>query len=138
MAVDSGTTYNVFGLGDLPPGVTPEGPPGKPLSNASGGDIKTYGGVVAMLKNSDGKVGCGWAACAATWPLHSVSKITGPEDGPGVQDIMFNNRIGAVMPPGLVDLLLKHVKPVARYPRRGGLYVGDFEMSSFTRQGPAR
>jgi hypothetical protein len=138
VAADSGATDNVIGLDDLPDGVVPEGPAGPPFSNASGGDIKKYGKVVTLLENADGKVGCGWTACAVTRPLHSVSKVCGPEEGPGVQDFMFNNRIGVVMPPGLVDLLLKHIKPVARYPRRGGLYVGDFEMSSFTRQGPAR
>jgi len=37
-----------------------------------------------------------------------------------------------------LNLLLEHVKPVAKYSRRGGLYVGDFEMSRFTRLGPAR
>jgi hypothetical protein len=35
-------------------------------------------------------------------------------------------------------MLLKHIKPVAKYPRRGNLYVGDFEVSSFPRPGPAR
>jgi hypothetical protein len=139
VAVESGATDNVVGLDDLPRGVVPDGPPGKPFSNASGGDIKKYGKVVTMLENDDGKVGCSWTAAAVTRPLRSVSNIAGPEDHPvGIQDVMFNNRIGVVMPPGLVDLLLKHIKPVARYPRRGGLYVGDFEMSSFTRQGPAR
>jgi hypothetical protein len=67
-----------------------------------------------------------------------VSTIARPEDGPGLQDVMFDNHIGVVMPPGLVKIRLKHIKPIARHPRRGGLYVGDFEMSSFTRQGPAR
>ena len=100
------------------------------ISNASGGDIKKYGGVVTMLEGSDGNVGCGWTACAVTRPLHSVSNIAGPDEGPGVQEVMFNNRIGVVMPPGLVGLLLEHIKPVARHPWRGGLYVGDFEMSS--------
>ena len=51
---------------------------------------------------------------------------------------MFNNRIGVVLPSGILDMILKHVKPVASYPRRGGLYVGEFEMSSLPRQGPAR
>ena len=138
VAVDSGASDNVIGLDDLPAGVVPSGPVGPPFSNASGGDIKKFGKVVTMMESSDGKVGCGWTACAVTRPLHSVSKIAGPEEGPGLQDVMFNNRIGVVMPPGLVALLLKHIKPVARYPRRGGLYVGDFEMSSFPRQGPAR
>lgn len=138
VAADSGATDNVIGLDDLPAGVVPEGPIGPPFSNASGGDIQKFGKVATLMENEDGKVGCAWTACAVTRPLHSVSKVCGPEEGPGVQDFMFNNRIGVVMPPGLVNLILKYVKPVARYPRRGGLYVGDFEMSSFPRQGPAR
>ncbi len=36
VAADSGATDNVIGLGDLPAGVFPEGPPGPPFSNASG------------------------------------------------------------------------------------------------------
>ena len=137
--MDSGASANVIGLDDLPEGCVPVGPPGKPFSNASGGDIQKYGKVVTMLENSDGKVGCGWTACAVTRPLHSVSVIAGPEDHPeGLQDVMFNNKVGVVMPPGLVALLMKHIKPIARYPRRGGLYVGDFEMSSFTRPGQNR
>ena len=83
-------------------------------------------------------MGCGWTACAVTRPLQSVSKIAGPEDGPGVQDVMFNNRIGVVMQPGLLGILHTHVEPVAKYPRRGNLYVGDFNVSSFQRPGPTR
>ena len=138
VAVDSGATANVIGLDDLPKGCVPEGPVGAPFSNASGGDIKKYGKVKTLMTSADGQVGCGWTAAAVTRPLHSVSTIAGPEDGPGLQDVMFDNTIGVVMPPGLVKLLLKHIRPIARYPRRGGLYVGDFEMSSFTRQGQGR
>ena len=138
VAADSGASDSVIGLDDLPAGVVPQGPPGKPFSNASGGDIKKYGKVATLMENDDGKLGCHWTACDVTRPLHSVSATCGPEDGPGVQDFMFNNKIGVVMPPGLVNLIMKHVKPVARYPRRGGLYVGEFEMSSFPRQGQGR
>ena len=138
VAVDSGATANVIGLDDLPKGCVPEGPVGAPFSNASGGDIKKYGKVKTLMTSADGQVGCGWTAAAVTRPLHSVSTIAGPEDGPGLQDVMFDNTIGVVMPPGLVKLLLKHITPIARYPRRGGLYVGDFEMSSFPRQGQGR
>ena len=49
VAADSGATGNVIGLDDLPAGVVPQGPPGRPFSNASGGDIKKYGKVVTML-----------------------------------------------------------------------------------------
>jgi hypothetical protein len=138
VAVDSGATDNVIPLDDLPEGVELQGPPGPPFSDAQGGAIQKFGKCVTLLENAQTKVGVAWTACAVTRPLQSVSKTTGPEDGPGVQDVMFNNKIGVVMPPGLLNLLLKHIKPVASYPRRGGLYVGDFEVSSFQRQGPTR
>ena len=138
VAADSGATDNVINPDDLPEGVELEGPIGTPFENASGGAIQKYGRCVTLMENDDTKVGCSWTACAVTRPLQSVSKTCGPEDGPGLQDMMFNNKIGCVMPPGLLNLILKHVKPVASYPRRGGLYVGDFEISSFRRQGPAR
>jgi hypothetical protein len=138
VALDSGATDNVIDPDDLPEGVELTGPIGEPFKDASGGDIKKFGKCVTLLQNEDTKVGCGWTACAVTRPLQSVTKIAGPEIGPGVQDVMFNNRIGVVMPPGLLNMLLKHIKPVAKYPRRGNLYVGDFEVSSFPRPGPAR
>ena len=100
VAADSGASDNLIGLDDLPAGVKPTGPPGKPFSNASGGDIQKYGKVTTMMENEDGKVGCAWTACAVVRPLHSVSKACVRADGPGVQDFMFNNRIGVVMPPG--------------------------------------
>jgi hypothetical protein len=138
VALDSGATDNVIDPDDLPEGVELTGPIGEPFKDASGGDIKKFGKCVTLLQNEDTKVGCGWTACAVTRPLRSVTKIAGPEIGPGVQDVMFNNRIGVVMPPGLLNMLIKHIKPVAKYPRRGNLYVGDFEVSSFPRPGPAR
>ena len=52
------------------------------------------------------------------------------------QDVMFNNDLCVVMPPGLVRELLKRIKPIAQYDREGNLYVGDMVMSGFTRQGP--
>ena len=108
VAVDSGATDNV--IGHLPSDVVPGGPVGKPFSNASGGDIKKSSKVTTLMENADGKVGCAWTACAATRPLHSASKIAGLEDGPGLQEVMFDNHVGVVMPPGLVKILLKHIK----------------------------
>jgi hypothetical protein len=138
VALDSGATANVIGLEDLPEDVEPTGPPGKPFTDASGGDIKKHGKCDLLMKNADTKVGCRWTACEVTRPLQSVSSTAGPEEGPGLQDVLFNNRLGVVMPPGIVDMILKHIKPVATYPRRGGLYVCDLELSSFPRQGQAR
>ena len=138
VALDSGASDNVIGPDDLPEGVEPTGPVGNPFSNASGGDIKKHGKCDMLMENEDTKVGCRWNVCDVIRPLQSVSKTTGPADGPGEQDILFNNRFGVIMPPEILDMVLKHIKPVATHPRRGGLYVCDLELSSFLRQGQAR
>ena len=116
----------------------PPGPVGKPFTNALGGDIVKHGKCETLLTDGNDKVGLRWTACGVTRPLQSVSKTCGPEDGPGRQDFLFKNKIGVVMPPGIVDLIMKHIKPVAKLPRRGGPHVGRFKMSSFPRQGQAR
>ena len=68
-------------------------------------------------------------------PLNSVSKIAGPKDGPGKQDVLFNNRICVVVPPGIVDKILETVKPIMEYEREGNLYTAEVSMSAFGRQG---
>ena len=90
-----------------------------------------------MLENEHGEIGCAWQVADVTRALHSLSKIAGPEDGPGKQDILFNNRKGFVVPPGVVDEIMKRIKPVAEYERQGGLYVAEMVMSSFPRPGQA-
>ena len=135
---DSGASANVIGLEELPEGVEPTGPVGKPFKDARDGDIKMFGKCDLLMKNGNAKVGGRWAACQVIRPLQSVGATAGPEDGPGEQDVFFNNRLGVVMPPGIVDMILKRIKPVATYPRRSGLYVFDYELSSFPRQGQAQ
>ena len=68
-------------------------------------------------------------------PLHSISTITGPEFGPAKQDVLFTNRKCVVVPPGIVEEILKRIRPVSEYTRTGNLYLGEFKMSGFTRQG---
>ena len=85
VVLGSGATDNAIDPTDLPEGVGLNGPVGEPFKDASGGDIKKFGKCITLLENEDTKVGCGWTACAGTRPLQSVSKIAGPEDGPGVQ-----------------------------------------------------
>ena len=121
--------------GDLPEGVEPTGPVGKPFKNASDGDIKKFGKCDLLMKNGNTKVGGRWTACEVIRPLQSVSATAGPEDGPGEQDVLFNNRLGVVMPPGVVKKLLWRIKPVMRYERGGNLYLAQLRMSSFIRQG---
>ena len=70
-------------------------------------------------------------------PLHSVPKTC--DQG---NDMVFTDTEGIVLPKGLLSALiatLQH-KVIARYPRRGGLYVAkmrarDPATSSFARPG---
>ena len=87
------------------------------------------------MEGKCGVVGCRWQAVDVTRPLNSVSEITGPPEGPGRPDVIFSNRCCYVVPPGIVDEIVKSVKPVAEYPRQGGLYIADVALTSFARQG---
>ena len=138
VAMDGGAVDNVIGPDELPAGTTPSGnTTGKHFVGASGERIHKYGHCSTMLVGAKGEVGCKWQVADVTRPLHAVSRITGPEEGPGLQDVLFNNKRCVVVPPGVVDKILKEVNAVAEYERRGGLYVADMQMSGFPRQGAA-
>ena len=113
-----------------------------PLANifrgANDSVIENFGDVETVLESDLGAIGCSWKAAGVSRPLHSVSKVAGPPGGPknSKQDVLFNNDVCVVVPPGIVAEILKRVTPVAQYAREGNLYVGDMIMSSFRRQGP--
>ena len=65
--------------------------------------------------------------------MHSVSRTTGPADGPGNYDVLFNNRLGLVVPAGIVDKILEKIKPIMQYDRRGGLPCAEVKLLSFLR-----
>ena len=69
-------------------------------------------------------------------PLHSVSQITGPIDGDGNHDASFNNKVCVVVPPGVVDAIIRQIEPIAQYRRAGGLYIANCTLSDFIGQGP--
>ena len=91
------------------------------------------------MEGEGGKCACRWQVADVTRPLHSVSEITGPEEGPGVQDVLFSNKRCVVVPPGVLEKVMKSVKAVAEYKRRGGLHLADMVLSpmpsTFQRQG---
>ena len=64
-----------------------------------------------------------------------MSTVCGPFDGPGVQDVLFNNKTCYVVAPGVVERIMREVLAVAEYPREGNLYVAEMELSGFARQG---
>ena len=49
--------------------------------------------------------------------------MTGPKDGSGRQDVLFDNEVCVVVLPGTVKEILKRIKPVMRYQREGNLYI---------------
>ena len=140
-AMDSGAVANVIHPVDLPAGAAPSGnPQGKHFVGANNSEIKRYGHVDTVLKGATlpKDVTCRWQVADVTRPLNSVSQVCGPPEGSGLQDVLFNNRKCVVVPPGIVDEILKRVAPVAQYDRQGGLYLADLTVSGFARQGAGR
>ncbi len=134
-AMDSGAVDNVICEGDLPAGVEPDGRPERHFVGASNEHIECQGACDSLLSGAHGQVACKWQVADVARPLHSVSKTTGPAEGPGLHDVLFNNRLAVVVPPGIVDKILEHITPLLQYDRQGGLYVAELTMSSFARQG---
>ena len=135
-AIDSGAVDNVIHPRDLPADSEPEpNLTGKHYVGPKGERIDKYGCCATRLEGPHGTIGCNWQLADVTRPLHSVSQVTGPADGPGKQDVLFNNKRCVVVPPGVVDRILKEVKPITEYHREGNLYLAEMTMSSFGRQG---
>ena len=98
--------------------------------------MRNFGECVTNLEGRYGKVGCRWDVADVTRPLHSVSQITGPVDGDGNMDVLFNNKRCVVVPPGVVEAVMKQLgEPIAEYERDGNLYLSTFSMSDFVRPG---
>ena len=138
VAADSGSCRNVIHPKCLPSGIKIVPPTTQAnFSGAGGESIKRHGTCETLLTQKDGtQVGCGWDAAEVTRPLHSISQICGPEDDPiGKQDVLFNNRFGVVVPPGIVDHIMKYVQAAARYDREGNLYLAEMTVSDFIRPG---
>ncbi len=137
VAMDSGSVANAIHPVELPSDAQPKpNETGKHFVGANNTRIEKFGTCCTTLEGEHGEVDCDWQLADVTRPLHSLSTIAGPPEGTGKQDVLFNNRVCVVVPPGIVDAILKKVKPVAQYNRTGNLYVAKMKMRSFGRQGP--
>ena len=135
-AADTGAAASCIHPDQLPRGAVPCGNKDDKHFNGAGGEhIENYGKCDLLVNE---KLILGTNVCEVSRALHSISQIAGPEDGPGVHDVIFTNKKGVVLPAGLLDDILKKHKPVLEYNRKGGLYVTDIKVSSFTRQGQAK
>ncbi len=137
VAMDSGAVANVIHPKQLPSDAVPEpNTSGKHFNGAGGDFIERYGTCLTELEGEHGAIGCDWDLADVSRALHSVSKVAGPFEGPGKQDILFNIKRCVVVPPGVLEAIMKHVSAVAEYKREGNLYVAEMTMSSFQRQEP--
>ena len=136
VTMDSGAVTHVIHPRALPAGIdVVPNTTGKHFSGASGDTIERFGDCRAQLTTlAGGEIDCGWDLAEVTRPLHAVSKITGPIGDPK-HDVLFNNRTCIVVPAGIVEHVLKYVKPIAEYPREGNLYQAEMVMAPFGRQG---
>ncbi len=138
--MDSGSCANVAHKDDMPNGAIIEPrTEDKHFSGAGGDRIKKHGTCMTKCVGAVGEFITDWSVDEVTRALHSVSKVTGPEDHPvGHHDVLSNNKRCCVVPPGIVELIMKKVKAIAEYKRSGGLYLSDITMSSFASQVPSR
>ena len=137
VASDSGAVANVIHPDMLPDNVEfVPNTTGYHFVNAQGGVIEKFGSCKTLMKGSHGDVGCGWQAADVARALHSVSQTTGPVEKPR-QDVLYNAARCVVVPPGVVDYIMKHLSifPVMEYKRDGNLWIAEVELSSFTRRG---
>ena len=136
VAVDSAAVDNVINEGDLARGCRVEpNTTGHHFSGAGGEHIQRHGTCTTLLGTEHGEVSCDWQVADVTRPLNAVCKLTGPEEGDGIHDVMFSNKRCIVLPAGTVERLAKETKPIVQYPRKGNLYVAKMKLSSFARPG---
>ena len=111
----------------------PDGIVERHFVSANDAHIEAYGGCDTFMSTGEGPMACKYQVADVARTLHSVSRTTGPADGPGKYDVLFNNRLGVVVPARIVDKILEKIKPVMQYDRRGGLFCAKVKLSSFGR-----
>ena len=135
VAMDSGAVANVINPESLPGDCVPvPNPTDEHFINAQGGHIQRYGKCITKMTGKKGAVTCDWDVCDVARALHSVSTVCGQPEAPK-QDVLFNAGHCYVVPPGVVERIMKEVNAVAEYERSGNLYIAEMTLSSFTRQG---
>ena len=96
------------------------------LFGANGSRIQNYGTCTTTLKSKtdsgNAEAQCGWTLAEVARPLHSVSKMCGAAGAPK-HDVLFNAAECVVFPPGIVDRVLQHIRPLVQSDRKGGLYI---------------
>jgi len=148
IASDSGAVDHVCGRGHISASVVLRQPSDGKLTrnciSASGGSIKNHGaGEVNLITEEGNTISSTFQVADVCRPLHSVCKTCD-----GGHEMLYTSDEALVLPKGVLSKLLAtlNVKPVARYVRRGGLYVAKMKArdkasgggSSFPRPGAGK
>ena len=145
VAADTGAVAHVASPKDLPGSVPVEMPEDGRLRNfvaANNTPIKNYGKASVVLEQEDGKeINTDFNVADVSRPLHSVSTICDNE-----KEMLFTKHGAVVVPEGALSRFLGSIRALARYPRRGGLYVAKMKARKprtanrpgFTRPGAKR
>ena len=106
--------------------------------DASANTIIKYGTPNTHMKDPHGhESNTNWNLAEVHRALHSVSGTAGPAGGISKckANVLFSNDVCVVVPPGIVEAVLKTVKPWVQYDRHGNLYTAIMETTSFQGQG---
>ena len=136
VAIDSGSVVNVANPRHLPANaVVLPNTSGRHFNGANASHIENYGTCFTRLqdKKTNVRVDCDWSVGEVVRPLHAVCKLTGIVDTPK-HDVLFTAGRAVVVPHGHVEDLLKRVKPLMQYDRKGDLFVAKLTMSTFAGQ----
>ncbi len=148
VAMDSGAIGNISPKEAMPAGVNLQtGPNGinRDLVAANGGAITNHGTAEVELVTEDDKAfNCTMMVADVTRPLHSTGVVcdTGKE-------VLHTAKGAVVVPAGSLSKHVTKAMIMARYPRKGGLYLARYRVraprrpgaakpAGFTRQGPQR
>ena len=137
VALDSGAVDSVIHPDELPPSVVcSPNTTGRHFTGANNSHIENYGSAETILQDPQTKTrsGCRWKLADVVRPLHAVVKVTGTVEEPK-QDVLFTAGKAVVVPAGVVEQVLKTIKPLMQYNREGDLYIAKLTMSGFPRQG---
>ena len=126
VAADTGSVAHVVGPKDIPGSIAVRPPANGRVRNfvGAGGDgIKNHGEAVVQLVLEDGTVVNSTVQVAdVVRPLHSVSMICDAE-----HEMLYTKACGYVVPEGTLSKFLASINVIAKYPRRGGLYVAKMK-----------
>jgi len=148
VAMDSGAIGHISPKEAMPANVDLQvGPNGvnRDLVAANGGAIVNHGNAEVELVTEDNQaLGCTFMVADVTRPLHATGVIcdTGKE-------VLHTARGAVVVPAGSLSKHVTKGMVMAKYPRKGGLYLARYKVraprrggpgkpAGFTRQGPKR